>query len=69
MWMSSRAIFITYSYVKNELDGSLLLLVYFVVKYANIFYLSCKDLSDRIRKITPTVFFLHMDIRPGKTIN
>ena len=59
MWMSSRAIFITYSYVKNELDGSLLLLVYFVVKYANIFYLSCKDLSDRIRKITPTVFFLH----------
>ena len=32
---------------------------YFVVKYANIFYLSCKDLSDRIRKITPTVFFLH----------
>jgi hypothetical protein len=33
-------------------------LLYFVVKYANIFYLlSCKDLSDRIRKFTPTVFF------------
>jgi hypothetical protein len=58
MLMSHELIFIIYSYVNNELDGLFFFITYFVVKYSNIFYLSCKDLSDRIRKFTPTVFFL-----------
>ncbi len=54
----SQAIFNIYSYIINQLDGlSSLLLLFFVVKYANIFYLSCKDLSDRIWKFMLTVFF------------
>ena len=58
MLMSHELIFVIYSYVNNQLDGLFFFITYFVVKYANIFYLSCKDLSDRIRKFTPTVFFL-----------
>ena len=61
MLMSHELIFIIYSYVNNQLDGLFFFITYFVVKYANIINLSCKDLSDRIRKFTPTVFFLRMN--------
>jgi hypothetical protein len=52
MWMSQELFLPTIPTLIINWTVCSLLSLYFVVKYANIFYLSCKDLSDRIRKIT-----------------
>ena len=58
----SRVIFVYYSYVNNLREGLFFVLLYCVVKYANIFYSCCKESSHSVFGDSRQRLFFHVGI-------